>query len=344
MLKCMQKHRKGEGGSKSREFAKPKVVLSKCIEFEKCRYDGRIVSSDFVKKLIPHVRFIPVCPEVEIGLGTPRNTLRIVSVNGELRLIQPATSLDVTEKMRSFVDDFLNSLPEVDGFILKSRSPTSAFKDARVYSSVKKGSAVISRGPGLFGNAVLQRFLYLAIEDEGRLRNPRIKEHFLTKLFTLASFRKTKATDSFEKLVQFHSENKLLLKAYNQKETKALGRIVANMGSKPFDRIIGDYQQRLFEVLKRPPRCRSNLNVMMNAMGYFSSELSKEEKAFFLDSLQKYKNGILPLSVNISILRLWIEKYKEDYLLKQTFFKPYPQELMDIDAMTVYCDGKDYWK
>lgn len=330
--------------SKLKKFVKPKVVLSKCIEFEKCRYDERIVSSDFVKRLVPHVKFIPVCPEVEIGLGTPRNTLRIVSVNGELRLIQPATSLDVTEKMRSFADDFLNSLPEVDGFILKSRSPTSAFKDARVYSSVQKGSAVISKGPGLFGNAVLQRFPYLAIEDEGRLRNPRIKEHFLTKLFALASFRKTKATGSFEKLVQFHSENKLLLKAYNQKETKALGRIVSNRESKPLDKISGDYQQRLFKALKRPPRCGSNLNVIMNAMGYFSSELSKEEKAFFLDSLQKYKNGILPLSVNISILRLWIEKYNEDYLSKQTFFVPYPQELMDIDAMTVYCNGKDYWK
>jgi uncharacterized protein YbgA (DUF1722 family) len=144
--------------------------------------------------------------------------------------------------------------------------------------------------------------------------------------------------------VQFHSENKLLLKAYNQKETKALGRIVANRKSKPFDKVIGDYRQRLFKALKWPPRCGSNLNVMMNTMRYFSNELSKEEKAFFLDSLQKYKNGILPFSVNISILRLWIEKYKEDYLLKQTFFEPYPQELMDIDAMTVYCDGKDYWK
>ncbi|NIQ05425.1 MAG: DUF523 domain-containing protein, partial [Candidatus Korarchaeota archaeon] len=153
--------------SRAKEFDTPKVVLSKCIEFEKCRYDGRMVSSDFVKKLIPHVDFIPVCPEVEIGLGTPRNTLRIVSVDTELRLVQPATGLDVTEKMRSFADDFLNSLPEVDGFILKNRSPTSAFKDARVYSSAKRGSAVISKGPGLFGNAVLQRFPYLAIEDEG---------------------------------------------------------------------------------------------------------------------------------------------------------------------------------
>jgi uncharacterized protein YbgA (DUF1722 family)/uncharacterized protein YbbK (DUF523 family) len=327
-----------------KEFTRPTVVLSKCIEFEKCRYDGQIVSSDFVNKLIPHVQFITICPEVEIGLGTPRNTLRLVAFNGESRLLQPATNRDVTEKMRSFANAFLNSLPEVDGFILKSRSPTSAFKDARVYSSAEKGSAVVSKGPGLFGHAVLQRFPHLAIEDEGRLRNPRIKEHFLTKLFTLAGFRKTKATGVFGPLVQFHSENKLLLRAYNQNEARALGRIVGRGKSRSFDGAIREYQQRLFKALERPPRCGSNLYVMKNAMGHFSSKLSREEKAFFLDSLHKYKKGELPLSVNISILRLWIEKHKEDYLMEQTFFKPYPQELMDIDTMTIYCDGKDYWK
>jgi len=327
-----------------KRFTKPKVVLSRCIEFDKCRYDGQVVSSDFVKKLIPHVEFIAICPEVEIGLGTPRNPLRLVSVNSELRLIQPATNLDATEKMQRFADHFLDSLSEVDGFILKSRSPTSALKDARVYSSVKKGSAVLSKGPGLFGNAVLMRFPHLAIEDEGRLRNPRIKEHFLTKLFTLASFRKTKATGSFEKLVEFHSENKLLIKAYNQKESKALGTTVANEESKTFHGMLEEYQQHLFKALQRPPRCGSNVNVMINAMRYFSNRLSKEEKSFFLDSLQKYRRGSLPLSVNISILRLWIEKHREAHLAKQTFFEPYPQELMDIDTMTVYCNGKDYWK
>jgi uncharacterized protein YbgA (DUF1722 family)/uncharacterized protein YbbK (DUF523 family) len=290
------------------------------------------------------VQFFTVCPEVRIGLGTPRKTLRLVSEKNELRLVQPAINRDVTEEMHSFADSFLDSLPDVDGFILKSRSPTSAVKDARIYAGTEQGSAVIAKGPGLFGRAVLTRFPHLAIEDEGRLRNPRIKEHFLTKLFTLASFRETKAAHAFRELLEFHSENKLLLKAYHQREAKVLGRIVASKEGKPLERMIGEYQQHLYSALKRPPRCGSNVNIMTNAMGYFSERLSKEEKAFFLDSLQKYRNGMLPLSVNVSILRLWIEKHKEDYLMRQTFFEPYPQELMDIDAMTVYCDGKDYWK
>jgi uncharacterized protein YbgA (DUF1722 family) len=82
----------------------------------------------------------------------------------------------------------------------------------------------------------------------------------------------------------------------------------------------------------------------MNAMGYFSKKLSREEKAFFLDSLEKYRNGIVPKSFNTSILQSWIIRFKQDYLSKQTFFEPYPEELVDIGAMTAYCDGKEYWR
>jgi len=327
-----------------RKISRPKVVISKCLEFENVRYDGGIISSVFVKKLMPHVDFIPVCPEVEIGLGIPRDPLRIVTVEGELRLIQPATNLDLTEKMTKFANSFLDSLSEVDGFILKSRSPTSAIKDAKVYPSTNRKVSPISKGPGLFGRTVLQRFPDLAVEDEGRLRNPRIKEHFLTKLFTIARFREVKASNSLRNLVGFHSENKLLLKTYNQKELRKLGKIVANQKSKAFAETIRDYEQHFFGALRRPPRCGSNINVLMNAMGYFSNRLSKEEKAFFLDSLEKYRAAKLPFSVNISILRAWIIRFKENYLAKQTLFEPYPEDLMDIDAMTTYCDGKDYWK
>jgi len=326
------------------QFPRPRLVVSRCIEFESVRWDGQIISSDFVKSLIPYVEFIPICPEVEIGLGVPRHPIRIVQLNGKLRLIQPKTNLDLTEKMRSFTDSFLESLEDIDGFILKSRSPTSAIKDAKIYPTTEKKVAPTSKGPGFFAVAVLERFPNLSVEDDGRLRNPRIKEHFLTKLFTLTSFREVKTSDSLRKLVKFHSENKLLFKTYNQKESRTLGKIVANQRKKRFAKIIGDYEEHLFETLKRPPRCGSNINVMMNAMGYFSDRLSKEEKKFFLDSLEKYRAGKIPLSVITSLLKLWIIKFREEYLIKQTIFEPYPKELIDIETMTAYCDGKDYWK
>lgn len=326
-----------------RKFSKPIVIVSRCIEFEPVRWNAQIISSDFVKKLTPYVNFIPVCPEVEIGLGIPRDPLRIVSVNGGLRLVQPATDLDFTEKMRSFTKSFLDSIPEVDGFILKRGSPTSALRDARIYPSGKK-VAPIARGPGFFGKAVLGNFSHLAIEDEGRLRNPRIKEHFLRKLFTLARFRVVKSSGSSSELAGFHSGNILLLTAYDQSKLKILGRLNANQENKAFPELVEEYAKHLFAALKRPPTCESNINVIVKSMGYFSKRLSKDEKSFFLDSIEKYRNGTIPLSVIIGILNAWVIRFEEDYLMNQTFFAPYPRELADIDVMTTYCNGKDYWK
>ncbi len=326
-----------------RDFVTPSVVISRCIEIDPCRYNGLKIASDFVKKLIPHVNVIPVCPEVEIGLGTPRDALRIVKEK-EMRLFQPKTGLDFTEKMDRFVNSFLKALPEVDGFILKSRSPTSAIKDARIYSGSKPGDALRGKGPGFFGKAVLERFSNLAIEDEGRLRNPNIKNNFLTKLYTLANFRKVKNSKSIKEILRFHSQNKLLLKAFNEKEMRILGRIVAKRDQYNITELITDYEQHLLMTLRRAPRCGSQINVLMNSMGYFSKRLSGKEKEFFLKSLDDYKSGVIPLSVPTGIFKSWLLRFRDDYLLNQSFFEPYPKELVDIDLMTSYCDGKNYWK
>jgi hypothetical protein len=160
----------------------------------------------------------------------PRNSIRIVSTNGEIRLVQPATGLDVTEQMSSFTARFLNSVSSIDGFILKFRSPSCGMKDVKVYSS-PANSNVISRSAGFFGGAVAKTFPFLAIEDEGRLRNFNIREHFLTKLYALASFREVENEASVSGLIEFHTVNKLLLAAHSQKESNILGNIVASIKS-----------------------------------------------------------------------------------------------------------------
>ena len=315
-----------------RDFVKPRVVVSRCIEFDAVRYDGQMIASDFVKQLKPHVEFIAVCPEVEIGLGIPREALRIVLIDGKKRLIQPATKLDFTEKMELWADAFLNSLAEVDGFILKSRSPSSGLRGSKVYPE-GENVASIGRSSGLFGGKVLERFSDLAIEGEDRLRNSRIREHFLTKLFALADFRKVESSNSVKELVRFHSDNKLLLKAYNQKTLGVMGRTVANQQKKPFVNIVRDYQRYLADALRRPPRTGSNIDALLHVMGYFSRRLSKREKALFLKHLERYKSGKIPLGVATGILRSWIVRFEELYLMNQSFFEPYPEEMQE-DAAT----------
>jgi uncharacterized protein YbbK (DUF523 family) len=166
-----------------REFSKPIIVVSKCLGFDHCRYNGLIINDDFVEKLKAYVEFKPVCPEVEIGLGIPREPIRVVDIGGDIRLIQPDTGRDLTETMQDFANSFLDSVGTVDGFILKSRSPSCGIKDVKIYSGTKNDSMVLEKSGGFFGKAVIEKFPYLAIEDEGRLKNFRIREHFLTKLY-----------------------------------------------------------------------------------------------------------------------------------------------------------------
>jgi uncharacterized protein YbgA (DUF1722 family)/uncharacterized protein YbbK (DUF523 family) len=326
-----------------RKFLKPVVVVSKCITFEPVRWNGQIIASEFVDKLKPYVKFVPVCPEVEIGLGVPRDPIRIVLVNGEKKLLQPATGLDFTEKMESFSESFLNSLNEVDGFILKSGSPSSGFKNVKVYPSTEK-VASIAKSPGFFGGAVIQKYPNFAIEDERRLLNLRIREHFLTKLFTLASFREVKKSGKIRDLVKFQSDNKYLLTAYNQTELRILGKLVANQEHKPFDETMTSYENHLHSAMSRTPSAGANINVLLKIMGYFSHQLSKDEKAFFLNSVDNYRAGRLPLSACLSVLKAWIVRFNQEYLSSQTVLEPYPEQLSEVETVFPNVDGRNYWK
>jgi uncharacterized protein YbgA (DUF1722 family)/uncharacterized protein YbbK (DUF523 family) len=308
---------------------KPIVLFSKCLGFEHCRYNGEIINDDFVQMLVPLVEPKTVCAEVEIGLGIPRDPIRIVADGDELKLLQPATGDDVTRKMLDFCDSFLSSIDDVDGFILKFRSPSCGIKDVRRFPPGEK-KASLGKGAGFFGGAVLERFPHLGVETEGRLKNFRIREQFLIRLYTMARFREMKKGGSMKDLVAFHTQNKFLLMAYNQKELKEMGRIVANPEKRPVAEVISDYGEHLSKAMAKSPRYTSNINVLMHAMGYFSEKISSEEKSYFLDSLQRYRQGQIPLSVCIHIIKSWVIRFDEPYLSQQDFFDPYPEELMFI--------------
>lgn len=312
-----------------RTFQQPRLLISRCIEFDACRWNGLMIASDIVKLLKPHVVFVPVCPEVEIGLGVPREPIRLVRTDDGLQLYQPATDSYWTRAMETFGVRFLEALPPLDGAILKGRSPSCGIKDVKVYPADPKGMPR-KEGSGLFAAAVMARWPHLAVEDEGRLTNYVIREHFLTRIFTLAAFREVKKQRSMGALVEFHAQNKLLLMAYREAHLRALGRIVAHHEHKPLPAVLDAYEEMLQQALARPPRRTTSINVLMHALGYFSEGLLSAEKAFFLECLEDYRRGRVPLSVPISILRSWIVRFDQEYLREQSFFEPYPQELIQI--------------
>lgn len=312
-----------------RKFPKPNVVVSKCLGFAKCRYNGDIVLDYTVDQLKPFVNYITVCPEVEIGLGVPRDPIRVVREKEKLYLYQPATQRDVTKEMVSFVDKYLSNLSDIDGFILKYRSPSCGINSVKVYHGFHPDARAIS-GQGFFGGEVLKRFGGLAIEDEGRLKNFTIREYFLTKLFTLASFRLCKQTKQMKELVSFQTVNKLLFMAHSQVKLRELGKIVANQEKLKINAVLTAYEKTLHQLFKKPPTFSAWINVLMHAFGGVSERLNKAERQFFLNLIEEYRDERIPLSVLTKMIEGWAIRFNNDYLLDQTFLNPFPKELVEI--------------
>lgn len=307
---------------------KPRIVVSRCLGFAATRYNGIMLNDPWVQRLRILADCIDLCPEVEIGLGIPREPIRIVQRNAARHLIQPKTNLDFTDAMTSYCQATLTNLPEVDGFILKGKSPSCGLYDTKYYENDNPNAA--GRMGGFFGQKILDSFPLLPAEDEGRLQNFRIREHFFTRLFANARLRELKNDPSPAKLVEFHSLNKLLLMEYNQSKMRLLGKLVAKAGEMPITEAVSLYAADFQGALSRLPGRTSSINVLMHAAGYFKNKISAQEKALILDSYEDYREGKTPLSVTVSLVRQLMIRFDEKYLLRQTFFAPFPDELISI--------------
>ena len=152
--------------------------MSKCLGFDTCRYDGETVHSEGVNKMNERVNFIPICPEMSIGLGVPRDSIGIYKINGEFRLKQHSTGEDLTAKMRDFAREFFLKLGKIDGFILKSRSPSCGVNDATIYSE----NGALHNGTGVFTKMVIEKFPGTPLVDEKEIDDKEFRELFLERL------------------------------------------------------------------------------------------------------------------------------------------------------------------
>lgn len=312
------------------DFPKPNLFFSKCLGFESCRYNGQMITDAFVEHLKPYVNITTVCPEMSIGLEVPRPTLRVVSEKGEFKLYQPKTDKEFTKEMNDFADSYLNNLHDIDGFLLKGGSPSCGHKNVKVYNGMAKVTGS-TRGTGIFGAKIKEIFPYILAEDEGRLHNFRIRDNFLARIFMNADFRKVKESNCLSELIHFQSRNKLLLMANSQKYTKILGRIVGNNEHKDIKDIFNEYETNLKLAFEKLPRYTNNINVLMHAMGYFTEYITKKETELILDSLEKYKIGKLTIMTPMLLIKSYAVRFNITYLLEQTYFNPYPEDLIILE-------------
>lgn len=300
---------------------KPKILLSKCFSYP-VRYNGGIVHDGFVEKLKKFVDYELVCPEIAIGLGVPRQRLIIQKLDGRKHLYQPETNKYLTKEILEWADSFAKSVDTVDGFLLKSKSPSCGIASANLYVEGK----ITGRTDGFFAEAIKEHFSFLPIEHEGRLKNSELRDNFLIRVFAFADFRQLKKEGTANDLVKLHTRYKYLLMTYNQKILQELGRLVADGKLSPKEKI-AKYETIFYRAFgKRPSRTR-HYNTIQHIFGYFKAELNQREKSHFLNLLKEYLGGDLELRTILEILNSFAFRFDNEYLLNQKYINPFPKEL-----------------
>ncbi len=312
-----------------RRFVLPRVVLSQCLELEACRHDGQRIRNSFVSRLVEFVDIVPICPEVEIGLGTPREAVRLIDDAGTTKFVQPATERDLTEPMTRFSSAFLDGLGDVDGFVLKSGSPSCGTGSVKVYQRAERSPPVRTE-PGFFARHVQDRLGHLAIEDEGRLRNYYIRHHFLTQLFAFSELRRLGDDVSMAAIIDFHRRHKHLLMLYDEPALRRLGRIVANDDDAHPEVVYRQYAEDFRKALDEAPNRKTHTNVLQHLYGHFKHQISDAERRDFLQMLDELRHHQVTLSAPLSVIRSWCARFDNQYLADQSYLQPYPRGLYQM--------------
>ncbi len=307
---------------------KIKLGISSCLLGEKVRYDGGHKWDRFItENLGKFVEFVPVCPEVECGLGVPREAMHLVATPEGARLVTVRSQVDHTERLLAWARKRVLELEQedLDGFIFKSDSPSSGMERVKIYSG--KGGAA-KTGVGLFAREFMQHFRWLPVEEEGRLHDPGLRENFLGRLFCLKRWRDTLALGPKPgHLVDFHTRHKLLIMSHSPKHYALLGKLVAQLKTIPLPEIYKQYQTQLMEALRLKATIKKNTNILLHVLGYFKKNLSPDEKEELLEIIDEYRQGYLPLIGPVTLLNHYVRKYDQAYLQDQYYLAPHPLEL-----------------
>jgi uncharacterized protein YbgA (DUF1722 family)/uncharacterized protein YbbK (DUF523 family) len=307
---------------------KIRIGISTCLLGENVRFDGGHKRDRFVTDTLGQfLEFVPVCPEMECGLGVPRESMRLVGDPESPRLVTNRTKIDHTKRMITWARKRVKELEKEDlcGFIFKSRSPSSGMERVRVYN--EKGIPE-KKGVGMFARIFMEQFPLLPVEEDGRLHDIKLRENFIERIFALKRWRDLlDEKKSRGRLVAFHTQHKLLILAHGQKHSRILGKLVAAAKSISPKQLYPQYQALFMEALKLKTTVKKNINVLQHMMGYFKKQLSAGEKHELLETFDQYREGYIPLIVPLTLIKHYVGKYDQPYLKQQVYLNPHPIEL-----------------
>jgi uncharacterized protein YbgA (DUF1722 family)/uncharacterized protein YbbK (DUF523 family) len=314
-----------------------RIGISACLLGQEVRYDGGHKRDPFlVETLGPHVVWVPSCPEVEVGMGTPREPVQLVRDRAgrpdnrgpvPMRLVAPKSGTDWTDRMTAYSKARVAKLARLDlsGYVLKKDSPSCGMARVKVHGP---GRTVERTGTGLFAAALREALPTLPVEEEGRLCDPRLRENFIERVFAYRRLRTLlQGRWSVGDLVRFHTAHKLVLLAHDPRAYASLGRLVARARERPRATVAESYEREFMGALARPATPRQHANVLQHIAGYLRDGLDAASKAELQALIDDHRKGLVPLVVPITLVRHHVRRLGIAYLQGQVYLEPHPKEL-----------------
>lgn len=310
------------------------IGVSSCLLGERVRFDsGHKHNSFLTKQLSAYFEYRPFCPEMAIGLGVPREPIRLVASKEaptEIRCVGTKdSSRDFTEQLKQTADEQRDWQQELRGYVLKKDSPSCGMQRVKVYTNgMPNGSA-----SGIYAKRLMENFPDLPVEEEGRLNDAAIRENFISRVIIYSRLRDLQINNSLHRLLQFHARHKLILMSHDQNKARALGKKLSMIGASEIDDFMVDYIGEIMDLLAIIATKRNHVNVLQHIQGYLKRDIDQQDKQELCEATDQYRLGKLPLIVPISLLRHYFRKHPNDWINDSYYLDPHPRELMLLNEL-----------
>lgn len=306
-----------------------RILISACLLGDRVRYDGGHKRDAFLADTLGRfVEWVKVCPEADCGLPVPRESMRLTGDPARPRLVTGKTGVDHTDRMETFARAMMARYEQLDlcGYICKKDSPSSGMERVKVYNDAGMAERT---GAGVFTRIFTEHFPLIPVEEEGRLHDPLLREMFIERVFCLRRWRDLASREpGIRRLIEFHTDHKLLLLSHGRRGHDELGRLLARARSLPIRALYDRYFERLMATLELKATVKKHTDVLQHMLGHFKALLSGDEKQEMLDVLGQYHAGLVPLIVPVTLIRHHVRKHRVAYLERQVYLNPHPTELM----------------
>lgn len=306
-----------------------RIGVSTCLLGEKVRFDGGHKHDRFVTgQLGRFFEMVPVCPEAEVGMGIPRETVRLAGDSAAPRMVGSRSAEDWTDRMNAWSRRRVRELQEhdLDGYIFKKDSPSCGAFRVKVYSDLGMPS---QSGQGLFAAEWTRRNPLVPYEEEGRLNDAVLRDNFIERVFAFHRLKQVFAGRwKRGDVVAFHSREKYLLMAHSPKHYTALGKLVAAVADHAPAAFRDEYMALFMEGLGVKATTRRHVNTLQHVAGHLKKLVGAAERARLQAVIDDYHKELVPLVVPMTLLNHYVELHDVPYVKDQTYLNPHPKELM----------------